>query len=162
MLNGWYILVYVYVSSDVYIVMKRLPPKSTRTDTLVPYTTVCRSRLPGRAASLGASSPVAGGGGRRTTRRLSEAPVRARHRRDQEPQGLSLPDEPESREESHPGPEPDDDGRCLPSPAGSGHRPGPRAGCIRAPWTAQRVSSAARHARVTWAGVSSTVTGGQP
>src|SRR3546814_16291469 len=30
-----------------FFLMKRLPPKSTRTDTLVPYTTIFRSRCPG-------------------------------------------------------------------------------------------------------------------
>src|SRR3546814_1759522 len=33
--------------------MKRLPPRSTRTDTLFPYTTLCRSQEQGRLAPVG-------------------------------------------------------------------------------------------------------------
>src|SRR3546814_5699624 len=46
--------------------MIRRPPRSTRTDTLFPYTTLFRSRSGGRGSGGGsrASSPPAGGAGR--------------------------------------------------------------------------------------------------
>src|SRR3546814_3356529 len=44
--------------------MIRRPPRSTRTDTLFPYTTLFRSKLVG-AAGFGPGQPDLGGGGRR-------------------------------------------------------------------------------------------------
>src|SRR3546814_15092881 len=43
------------VCSFIFFLMKRRPPRSTRTDTLFPYTTLFRSRFAG--------SPCANGGG---------------------------------------------------------------------------------------------------
>src|SRR3546814_7956181 len=53
--------------------MTRLPPISTRTDTLVPYTTLCRSAL--RAGHVDAV-PVRG---RRSHRQFLEAPLEGLH-----------------------------------------------------------------------------------
>src|SRR3546814_5510080 len=36
----------------IFFLMIRRPPRSTRTDTLFPYTTLCRSALPHRARQL--------------------------------------------------------------------------------------------------------------
>src|SRR3546814_18234504 len=51
----WYFL-YVFLSF-IFFVMIRRPPRSTRTDTLFPYTTLFRSRL--RASGLGMSELLA-------------------------------------------------------------------------------------------------------
>src|SRR3546814_17509483 len=53
-----------YISVLVFLLMIRRPPKSTRTDTLLPYTTLFRSFEPYRFAqmrSLGAQSAAIGG-----------------------------------------------------------------------------------------------------
>src|SRR3546814_11694489 len=44
--------------SRVWFLMRRRPPRSTRTDTLVPYTTLFRSPNPSPAGGRGASSTV--------------------------------------------------------------------------------------------------------
>src|SRR3546814_5146122 len=44
--------------SRVWFLMRRRPPRSTRTDTLVPYTTLFRSPHPSPAGGRGASSTV--------------------------------------------------------------------------------------------------------
>src|SRR3546814_3661032 len=41
---------YVLVFVSLFFLMRRRPPRSTRTDTLVPYTTLFRSRQPEQAA----------------------------------------------------------------------------------------------------------------
>src|SRR3546814_15170597 len=40
-----------------FFIMSRPPPRSTRTDTLFPYTTLFRSRLDGLLAAVGAADP---------------------------------------------------------------------------------------------------------
>src|SRR3546814_14621401 len=42
------ILVFLYVHSFFFFLWIRRPPRSTRTDTLFPYTTLFRSRRPGQ------------------------------------------------------------------------------------------------------------------
>src|SRR3546814_1153854 len=48
--------------------MTRRPPRSTRTDTLFPYTTLCRSDPPCREAMGRGTAAVGGGGGAATSR----------------------------------------------------------------------------------------------
>src|SRR3546814_13726993 len=79
-----------------FFLMIRRPPRSTRTDTLFPYTTLFRSRPPGRSAT----GPAAAAPGRRcapgTGVRARRFLIRAnRERRRVEPawrSGLPLPD----------------------------------------------------------------------
>src|SRR3546814_16135726 len=72
------------ISTFFFFVMIRRPPRSTRTDTLFPYTTLFRShRGPGEAA-----------GERARRRRPHEHPVRREGRR-------GLPDRGQSRSEEH-------------------------------------------------------------
>src|SRR3546814_11752490 len=41
----WFQMLCIFYSSSVFLLIIRRPPRSTRTDTLFPYTTLFRSRL---------------------------------------------------------------------------------------------------------------------
>src|SRR3546814_15581757 len=71
----------VCISSSSFSLMIRRPPRSTRTDTLFPYTTLFRSKLhlgaglPARADPAEARSPLRSvGNGEKWTRQTSVAP----------------------------------------------------------------------------------------
>src|SRR3546814_4736160 len=66
-------MVYVAVLHvSVFFLMIRRPPRSTRTDTLFPYTTLFRSRRPGRRGRGAGRSPVRADPGRPGDRRSEE------------------------------------------------------------------------------------------
>src|SRR3546814_10265293 len=58
--------------------MRRRPPRSTRTDTLFPYTTLFRSAAAREHADM--DRAVAGRADDRASRRAGDAPARPRHR----------------------------------------------------------------------------------
>src|SRR3546814_20908760 len=53
---------YIFLSNVIFCLMIRRPPRSTRTDTLFPYTTLFRSKLGEISAALGPKAPEEGSG----------------------------------------------------------------------------------------------------
>src|SRR3546814_19645175 len=62
----------------LFFLMIRRPPRSTRTDTLFPYTTLCRSLVPACQA-IGAVQARPRCLGRRLCRRAGRLPLQGRH-----------------------------------------------------------------------------------
>src|SRR3546814_9118103 len=89
------VLIVVDVSLVFFFLIIRLPPRSTRTDTLFPYTTLFRSagrhdhRHPGRAKLVLQPDPAGQGGRRGRIRRRDPLPHAGPHHRRRRGEGRS-------------------------------------------------------------------------